>query len=356
MKNTKYILGSFLLIVTLTPQITFASWWNPFTWFNKQPKTEQTTPAVSGSLTIPNNTTAPTTTPKQTVNSPKKTTKTDNQLCIEQFGLHNYSTGVKNATGGLTCLCESNYTWTGKKCVLTPPETTPALVSPPVVVAPTLPVWDVCKNIEGIQTLVPSGMYADSDNCFTLIVKTDQQKCEESFGSNSLYNGQKNTSGGLICGCKSGYNWNDAQTACVVVQVKTGYQICSEQFPNETWDGTMANGKYNCVCLTGYILNNAGTGCQIPNKPNNQQQIFQLQLQYNQLESQNTILNVQGLGYASYQSVKNRTSEQLQAWLSTSGNMTVYNANQRLVTIILQIQANTEQMNLIQSQINALQN
>ena len=34
MKNIKYILVSLALVAVLVPKITFASWWNPFSWFN----------------------------------------------------------------------------------------------------------------------------------------------------------------------------------------------------------------------------------------------------------------------------------------------------------------------------------
>src|ERR1035437_6156516 len=112
----KYFLALFLLTF-IVPSIAFASWWNPFTWFQKQPQTEQTTPVVSNPVIIPTNANTPTITPKTVASSVKKVAKTDNQLCIEQFGLHTYSTGVKNAKGGLTCQCENNYTWTGKQCI-----------------------------------------------------------------------------------------------------------------------------------------------------------------------------------------------------------------------------------------------
>ncbi|MEI7810430.1 MAG: peptidoglycan-binding protein [bacterium] len=74
---------------------------------------------------------------------------------------------------------------------------------------------------------------------------------------------------------------------------KTGYQICSETFPNETWDGTMINGKYNCVCITGYVLNSIGTACQIDDSTQRYQTQYQivqakikpLQDQYNSLSA-----------------------------------------------------------------------
>jgi hypothetical protein len=36
-------------------------------------------------------------------------------------------------------------------------------------------VFDVCKNIEGIQTLAPTGMYSDNGNCLPVTTSTQQQ-------------------------------------------------------------------------------------------------------------------------------------------------------------------------------------
>jgi len=43
---------------------------------------------------------------------------------------------------------------------------------------------------------------------------------------------------------------------------ENGYQVCSNAYPYETWDGTYnSNGKYNCVCDSGYVPNSNSTGC-----------------------------------------------------------------------------------------------
>ena len=42
-------------------------------------------------------------------------------------------------------------------------------------------------------------------------------------------------------------------TACVALPAETGYQVCGNAYPNETWDGTYnSSGQYNCVCDSGY--------------------------------------------------------------------------------------------------------
>jgi len=54
MKKTKKILISFLLITLLTPSVAFASWWNPFSWFQEKNKIEITSEiSTSTPITIP---------------------------------------------------------------------------------------------------------------------------------------------------------------------------------------------------------------------------------------------------------------------------------------------------------------
>jgi hypothetical protein len=127
----KKILLSVFVLSILVPNLVFASWWNPFSWFTKQPKSEQTNPINNKPIMVSTDTTTPTTTPKQTANSSKKITKTDTQICVEKYGAHTYAT--KNKNDGVDCLCENNYDWNGKKCILIPPKTTltPVTQTPP---------------------------------------------------------------------------------------------------------------------------------------------------------------------------------------------------------------------------------
>ena len=36
------------------------------------------------------------------------------------------------------------------------------------------------------------------------------------FGINSIWSNQLNNTGGLICDCKTGYQWNQEQTQCII--------------------------------------------------------------------------------------------------------------------------------------------
>ena len=51
-------------------------------------------------------------------------------------------------------------------------------------------------------------------------VKTNDQICQDSYGSNSSWSGTTNSTGNIICYCKSGYAWNEQRTSCVVTPIK----------------------------------------------------------------------------------------------------------------------------------------
>jgi hypothetical protein len=162
--------------------------------------------ANKSTVLIHNTTATQNTTSKTTVNSAKKITKTNTQICIEKYGLHNYADGTKNTSGAFACVCESNYTWNGKQCISTPSKTTPTQTPSPVS--------------------IPSAV------------------------------------------------------------TETGYQVCSNAFPDETWDGTYtSNGKYNCVCITGYVSNSAGTVCVSESSSELATLQSQLQMYQNELAS-----------------------------------------------------------------------
>jgi len=68
------------------------------------------------------------------------------------------------------------------------------------------------------------------------------------------------------------------------------------------------------------------------------------------------MLDSEGQQYSNYSSWKSYTPTQLQNMLSLPQTTSNEQYEQQLVNIILQEQANTQQMNLIQTQITALQN
>lgn len=121
--------------------------------------------------------------------------------------------------------------------------------------------YDSVKNSCGCQV----GYVIDSKNTCS-IPRNGYQVCGD---MNGIWDGTSYTSGGgFNCTCKTGYTSSTDGKTCIVNPVKTGYQICSEAFANETWDGTFSSdNKYNCVCLSGYEADTVtGKGCKIISK------------------------------------------------------------------------------------------
>ena len=148
----KKYLFSLLVVMLIIPSVTFASWWNPFSWnwFTHKnqiiiespvPKTE--TPITVQSPTnatsnLPKNdkTSIPPIQPKETQPEISPTPKID--ICKNIEGIQTY--------------VPSGMTANGNVCTIT------RVVQQPI---------DVCLNIEGIQTTVPSGMVLQNGNCTT---------------------------------------------------------------------------------------------------------------------------------------------------------------------------------------------
>jgi hypothetical protein len=209
----KYLLVLFL-VASIVPSIAFASWYNPFSWnwgalFSSPVQTK---------IQNPNSTT----TNNQAVDSISSTPQVETPKTKTSVKLPSNTVPVPNISKIAGCTSTTGYSsTTGLSC-------------------------------SGNGTCA-SGTTLDTSTgeCVTPLAY-----CQNKNGQNATYNSTNNS-----CGCVTGYTLNSNNT-CVVQE--TGYQICSDQFSNETWDGTMVNGKYNCVCQAGYVLNGAGTGCQIP--------------------------------------------------------------------------------------------
>lgn len=58
-------------------------------------------------------------------------------------------------------------------------------------------------------------------------LKTNDQICQGSYGLYSMYSGQKNDKGGLVCSCKDGYDWSSNRTSCIKIP-----QITTKTCPN----------------------------------------------------------------------------------------------------------------------------
>lgn len=96
-------------------------------------------------------------------------------------------------------------------------------------------------------------------------------KCQNDYGSNSVWTGKLSNNGKAICGCKQGYVANSNGTnSCIIstpmpTPTKTNDQICQDSFGlNVGWDGSKNSaGGLICDCKTGYVWNDERTACII---------------------------------------------------------------------------------------------
>jgi hypothetical protein len=98
------------------------------------------------------------------------------------------------------------------------------------------------------------------------VPKSNNQSCQDIFGANSMWSGQLNSQGGLICGCATGYVWNTSRTACQLQPApESNDQICKNSYgANSIWSGQVDNqSKPLCTCATGYMSSSNGTTCII---------------------------------------------------------------------------------------------
>ena len=188
-------------------------------------------------------------------------TKTNDQICSEEFGPSWIWNGTKNNSGGLNCGCKSGYVQKNGQCVTYDQDCNTEFSN-------TF-FQKIGENGTRICDCKSGYMWTDQRTaCVVAPVKTNDQICQDSYGLNSNWDGTKTSDGRLNCGCQVGYEWNTTRTACIYVPPKTNNQICQEDFLNSIWNGKLNTGnKPECDCVAGYEWNSAKTACikkQIP--------------------------------------------------------------------------------------------
>ncbi len=192
--------------VLIVPQIALASWWNPFTWLKKtnNPVVESNRQIVAP-ITEAVPTVASSTVSVKTTPIPKKVTPSKKVTEVKK---------EQNMT-----LPTQSLSQVSKKSIADAAQCNGVSYS-------------ACPS--GTTLVCPTVGRA---YCYT--PKTDQQICEEKFGVNSNYSGQKNQQGGALCDCKSGYTWNNINTACVAVPVNVAPTYTSTY--SDTYSGLGRN-------------------------------------------------------------------------------------------------------------------
>ena len=121
--------------------------------------------------------------------------------------------------------------------------------------------WSGKTNSSGQPTCECQTGYSwngSGDACATQL--SLQQFCQNQYGSGSYSYPQK---GKAVCGCSTGYEWNSAQTACIVIPQETNDQKCQGQYgAYSDWSGqTDSNGRPTCDCQSGYSWDTTGDAC-----------------------------------------------------------------------------------------------
>ncbi len=93
---------------------------------------------------------------------------------------------------------------------------------------------------------------------------TDSNSSNYSPSSGSCpTNSHTSLSDSTKCKCDSGYQINSTNDSCILVQVKTNREKCQNTYGiNVDWlGGRTPDGLPDCVCKSGYIWNSANTAC-----------------------------------------------------------------------------------------------
>ncbi len=133
----------------------------------------------------------------------------NDQKCANKFGVGTTWTGKTDSVGNPECQCASGYASTNGACVLS---------------AATTPTCTANSTYNGSQCICNTGYSNLSGYCISNLAalaalnppsKANDQTCQSSYGTHSIWTGEKNAQGGIVCGCGTSFDWNSSRTACV---------------------------------------------------------------------------------------------------------------------------------------------
>ncbi|MDP3697138.1 MAG: hypothetical protein Q8R55_03850 [Candidatus Taylorbacteria bacterium] len=146
-------------------------------------------------------------------------TRTNDQICSDEFG-QNWKW-----TGGSTCGCKDGYTQKNGECVTYDQSCN---ISYPNTIFQKIDATDGARICDCKTGYVWNEQRTSCVVAPVVPVKTNDQVCQGSFGSNSNWNGTKDSNGLLNCGCKQEFMWNSDVTSCVAQQVQQTASAVSE--------------------------------------------------------------------------------------------------------------------------------
>lgn len=171
MKNKKILTLLLVSVILSTPSVTFASWWNPFTWGKKQNNTSKSLIIVDTATTtvkaVSKNTTATTTQLMKKITEPVSKDKTTKISTKSSCNEDCQNALLTKKLEGLRLQDEIDLL---KKQLEGSNKYQASATADRVQSV----VFDACKNIEGVQSLVPGGMYGDNGNCLQIPINNQR--------------------------------------------------------------------------------------------------------------------------------------------------------------------------------------
>ncbi len=146
-----------------------------------------------------------------------------NSYCSSKLGLMSQYNSLSKQ-----CECMIGYEFDGSSCTY---KTTNYYYPPAYSTnSSNCPINSHASPTDLTKCQCDSGFQANlaKDGCTAVPTKTNDQACQDTYGSNSNWDGTKTSDGQLNCGCQSGYEWNQNKTSCVVEDLVLKTQLQSQ--------------------------------------------------------------------------------------------------------------------------------
>jgi hypothetical protein len=149
--------------------------------------------------------------------------------CVYDYSYYSKpSCPINSYSDGSSCKCNYGYVVSGSSCVYKSnygstyyPSTYSSSVSCPINSSQSVTDSTKCSCNTGYQ------VNSTKDACILIpvVTKTNDQRCSDEFGINSMWAGTGTVEKGLDCKCNLGYSWNSSKTSCIYDATKLRYSF-----------------------------------------------------------------------------------------------------------------------------------
>ncbi len=231
--------------------------------------------------------------------------KSQDQICSEKFG-QNFKW-----VGGTTCGCKDGYVRdSGSGCIV-PPVVPQNISSGSEALRGQIRASNIEAEIAYQKALLLARQKAEA----VAPTKTNDQICQDEYGKNSIWGGDKNNEGGLICDCKVGYQFNSNSTVCVLtpkitpVVPKLEKKIKAPDINNKSESGasstaTGIDGIVAILKIPGAFRECPGMSCEV--------------IRYYAETAEVSIISIDGSGDWYQVKARNDNKEIITGWMSRS--------------------------------------